>query len=68
MIQALGLVKGWMTRQLWLIRISMSPNLPESNYSALGTVEVAFKPVLKMARLRPPKNVLKKAELNRLLI
>ena len=28
----------------WLIRISMSPNLPESNYSAIGTAEMPLNP------------------------
>jgi len=28
--------------KFWLIRISMSPNLPESNYSARDTAEVSL--------------------------
>ena len=41
----------------WLIRISMSQNLPESNYSAMGTAEVPLKSMLKIAKMAFSENV-----------
>jgi len=35
---------GWRGKFFWLIKISMSPNLPESNYSAIRTAKVPLNP------------------------
>jgi len=57
--------KGWMTRQFfWLIRISMSPNLPESSYNAIDTAEVPLNRRWRWRNWYPLKNVFKRAEPN----
>ena len=56
---------GWRGKFFWLIRISMSRNLPESCYNAIDTAEVPLNLCLRWRNWHPLKNVFKRVEPNR---